>query len=357
MAAKKGASLEEAARSYFQKQGYFALRSVPFTFDGEDVTDIDVWLYGRQAASGRIRAIVDAKDKRSPKALERILWTKGLQSATKSDRAIIATTDSSPKVARFARANAASVITKSYLDKVSSSSKAEVDRITLEQFYDYIKLYKSQKSDGDWINQIEKSKEHLVTKTPFQAFNSSMSAIRFFCNRIETKTLYQDQAFRCALLCSAIACISLDAALEKISYETKDQQYNIITNGVVFGDEEDRNSRKQIKTLLDIVKATMENGGTLSYKIDSALEVEFGKIRSDIIAEYFINDTNSFALFGAARELEELAHSPIKNADLDMSLPTKGILAVFLDHLSIKRSIMLSRSFQMQSSQVELPLE
>ena len=105
MAGKKGAALEEIARAYFQRQGYFALRSVPYRFEGEDVTDIDVWLYGRQAASGRIRAVVDAKDKRSPKALERVLWTKGLQATTGSDRAIVVTTDNNPRVNRFAREN------------------------------------------------------------------------------------------------------------------------------------------------------------------------------------------------------------------------------------------------------------
>ena len=47
MAATKGAVLEELVRAYFARQGFFVLRSVPYRFDGEDVTDLDVWLYSR----------------------------------------------------------------------------------------------------------------------------------------------------------------------------------------------------------------------------------------------------------------------------------------------------------------------
>ena len=97
MAARKGADLEEFVRAYFARQGFFALRSVSLRFEDEEVTDIDVWSYGRQSASIRTRTLVDVKDKRSPKAFERILWARGMQLALGCDRAIVATTDSTQR--------------------------------------------------------------------------------------------------------------------------------------------------------------------------------------------------------------------------------------------------------------------
>src|SRR4051812_8673108 len=101
MAAGKGAQLEEVVRAYFAKQGFFAIRSLPLRFDGEDVTDIDVWVYARQSASVRVRVVVDVKNKKTPRALERILWTKGLQALTGADRSFVVTTDAGPHIVRF----------------------------------------------------------------------------------------------------------------------------------------------------------------------------------------------------------------------------------------------------------------
>src|SRR3546814_21157467 len=92
MAARKGANLEELVRAYLARQGFFALRSVSLRFEDEEVTDIDVWSYGRQSASIRTRTLIDVKGKRSPKAFERILWARGMQLAPGGARALVATT-------------------------------------------------------------------------------------------------------------------------------------------------------------------------------------------------------------------------------------------------------------------------
>jgi hypothetical protein len=74
----KGYQLEELLRAYFLRAGFFVVRGVPFQHAGDDLTDIDLWLYERPTGSSRRRQIVDAKSKTKPKAVERLLWTKGL---------------------------------------------------------------------------------------------------------------------------------------------------------------------------------------------------------------------------------------------------------------------------------------
>ena len=46
----KGYKMEELLRNYFLQAGYYVIRGVPFVYEGFDVTDIDVWLYGRASS-------------------------------------------------------------------------------------------------------------------------------------------------------------------------------------------------------------------------------------------------------------------------------------------------------------------
>jgi hypothetical protein len=66
----------------------------------------------RQSASVRTRTIVDVKDKRSPKAFERVLWARGMQLALGCDRAIVATTDRGAKIVRFAHQQKVGLLTR-----------------------------------------------------------------------------------------------------------------------------------------------------------------------------------------------------------------------------------------------------
>lgn len=339
MAAKKGAGLEEVARSYFQRQGYFALRSVPYRFDGEDVTDIDVWLYGRQAASGRVRVVVDAKDKRSPKSLERILWTKGIQATTGADRAIVVTTDSNPRVVRFARENRVSIVTKSFLETFAGSERGRDDRLSLEAFSDLVRQNKSQKEDDDWLGLVESTKASLLSNPGFPAFNQAMAAFRIFAHKIETRPLYREQALRCLFLVAGVACAALDMALERVLFDDERARASAIENGIVFGDVGDARTQRNIQNVLGLVAATMEHGRALAAQIQTALDQQFEQIRSDIISEYFAKDSHQFALFPTARELEEKAHMRLGGDLNSLTLEAKGVLGVFSDFCGVKRSL------------------
>ena len=77
----KGFEMEEQLRNYFMQSGYFVVRGVPFVYEGFDVTDIDLWLYSRESSLTRNITIVDVKNKKTPQAIERIFWAKGLAKA------------------------------------------------------------------------------------------------------------------------------------------------------------------------------------------------------------------------------------------------------------------------------------
>jgi hypothetical protein len=161
MALAKGAGLEEMARAYFARQGYVALRSVSIQFEGEEVTDVDVWLYGRQGGGVRTRALVDVKDKKSPKAFERVMWARGMQLALGCDRAVVTTTDTNPKVTRFAQQQKVALLTAAFLRRWSMEDVLQ-DRMSLEELVSNIQSYSGQKQDGDWIRQIASAKSAVL---------------------------------------------------------------------------------------------------------------------------------------------------------------------------------------------------
>ena len=94
----KGAVAEEALRAYFCSIGYFVVRSVPFVYKNYEITDVDLWLYVKATSLSAERICVDVKRKRTPQAMERVLWTRGLKDLLGVDRAIVVTTDNRPEI-------------------------------------------------------------------------------------------------------------------------------------------------------------------------------------------------------------------------------------------------------------------
>ena len=338
---RKGSSQEELVRAYFARQGFFALRGVSYRYENEEVTDIDVWLYGRQSPSVRTRAIVDVKRKRSPKAFERILWTRGMQLALKCDRAVVATTDDSDKVARYARLQGVVLLSNSFITLLRD--KLDIDeRLSLEQFIENIQKNRNHKQDGDWLRRISEVKSALVSLHGYPAFNKAISGFRFFSERIQTRSRYREQALRGAYLTAAVACVALDSAVEQIVYDKPERRYNAILNGVTYGDAGDMRSKKSIETVLEVVAEGMENGRVIARRAKDALDNMLRDTRADIIAEYFSREQNAGTLFVVAKELDDRAHSTDPSVIQDLSVGAKSVLGVYADFVRARRTDLLN---------------
>lgn len=333
---QKGASLEELVRAYFARQGFFALRGVSYRFEDEEVTDIDVWLYGRQTASVRTRTVVDVKDKRSPKAFERVLWTRGLQLALGADRAVVATTETSPKVMAFAQQQKVALLSKSFLERLSKSLDT-AGRLSAEQMTSYISEYSSHKQDGDWLKKLSEAKSAVVSLPGFPAFNKAISAFRFFAERVETRPQHRDQATRCAFLCAALACIALDSALERSLYDDAATKYQSIMTGVTYGDAGDSRVQSSISKVINVIAGGMENGRVIARQVADSFNDIFSQVRADIVAEYFVREQNSSVLFAVAKELDEWAFSLSNVTPMDLSKEARSVVGVFADFSGVRR--------------------
>lgn len=344
MVAPKGAGLEERVRAYFARQGYLAVRGVLIRFEEEEVTDVDVWLYGRQGAGARTRAIVDVKDKRSPRAFERILWARGMQLALGCDRAVVATTDTSPKVARFAQQQKVSLLPAESLRR-SQPDREVSDRLTTEEYIDNIQRYANYKQDGDWVRRIADAKSAVVSLPPFPAFNKAISSFRFFAERSASRSQHREQTLRGAFLCAALACIALDSALERLFFEEQQTRYRLLASGIMYGDAGDGRVQSSIDTVLTVIAKGVKNGQVIARQASEALESLFGDVRADMIAEFFSKEQNAGTLFSVARELEARAHMRRRADIVALSVEAKSVVGLFADFVEVKRPALLSSEF------------
>ena len=119
----KGSIAEEALRQYFLSLGFFVVRSIPFKYKSFDITDIDLLLYSRKNTISRERINVDIKCKKTPQAIERIFWTKGLQEVLGLDNCIVATTDKRPATREFGSLHNVLVLDGNFLTILLKESK------------------------------------------------------------------------------------------------------------------------------------------------------------------------------------------------------------------------------------------
>jgi hypothetical protein len=339
MTAGKGEGFEELVREYFARRGFFAIRSVRFQFEGDDVTDVDVWLYGKQPSGFRLHAIVDAKNKKSPKALERILWVKGMQAVTKSDRVFIATTDKNPKVVSFGERHGVIVLNKPFLE--ANVEVTDGARLSLEQFNEYLRKFDSIKSDGDWLGTLDRIKSATVSSSPFHAFNIAAAGFRFFGERVSTRPKFEDQARRCAVFSVALACISLDSALERLQFADTGARRRAIRTGIAFGDSGDGQTLKNLNTVLSVIGDHIEGGKAVSARVRSFFDALPDRSRAEIVAEHFAQDGVAQKLFSVSRELERWAFRGPAFAN-ELTIDAKATLGVFADFMKVDRRDFLS---------------
>lgn len=102
--------MEELLRNYFLNLGYYVIRGVKYKYEGFDITDVDLYLYGRSSSLTRERINVDIKNKKTPQAFERILWVNGLKELLKFDSCIVATTDQRSVINAFGHLHNLSLI-------------------------------------------------------------------------------------------------------------------------------------------------------------------------------------------------------------------------------------------------------
>ncbi len=338
---KKGEHMEELLRSYFIKAGYYVVRGVPFDYKSFDVTDIDLWVYGRASSVSREITIVDIKNKKTPQAIERIFWIKGLQFAVGATNAIVATTDYRVEVKDFGREQGIVVLDGSFMSKLSRSESVLSNRITEEELLGMINEYELAKLDGDWKGRLVDCKKQLLKGLSFDSCNLWLKHGRFFANQHLFKSSHNEITLRILyIVCSYIA-IAIDYMYKEMSFMDEQEKESILNSGFKYGDRGIKGKNEIINASMSLVEQYAENGTSISNQVKQNIDLAFDSIPSDILSKFFSMGDVGKNIFQAARELERLGMAKDFTHHSKSSIEVRALIGCLIDYWGLDRTMFM----------------
>ncbi|ABM32493.1 hypothetical protein QRO11_07360 [Paracidovorax citrulli] len=334
---KKGPSMEEALRTYFSQAGYFVVRGVPFKYMGQDVTDIDAWIYSRSSPVSREIAIVDIKNKKTPQAIERIFWTLGLQKTIGADRAIVATSDKRPEVKEFGKRLNILVLDGNFLSKLEQKKRWD-ERISDEEFFSLLSVNTFGKLDGDWRGRISYCKSLLSRGLSFDICNDLLSQGRYFAEIAITRREHSSTALRCLYFICALVCICIDYLMRGIAFEESNERAALLDEGFRYGSRGKEGFDSTVNLSMGLITEYAAGGKALAGQIKFKIQGSLNQIPASALGEFFARRDVFGGLFGVAKELEELAMYRLFRDHAVASSLSKSVIGCLLDYWSIDRT-------------------
>jgi len=334
----KGPKMEELLRSYFLKAGYYVVRGVPFVYEGFDVTDIDLWLYSRTSSVSREVALVDAKNKKTPQAIERIFWVQGLRIATKATNAIVATTEKRQEVKDFGRELGVLVLDGNFLGKLAKSEDPNATRLSDEEFFSQINDYSLSKLDGDWRGRMVLSKSLLAKSLSFDSCNEWLGQGKFFAEQSITKGSPRETALRCLYLVCSFIIIAIDYSMKELSFHEQSERSELIKDGFTYGSRGSSGLRKVLNVAMALVEEHANDGPAISRQVRTSVEKQLAQLNTSILGDFFSKNDVARTLFSVAREFEQLAMTREFKPHSTASIELRSTLFCLLDYWHIDRA-------------------
>ncbi len=345
----KGSNFEERLRSYFDQAGFFAVRGIPFRFEDEDVSDVDVWLYERPTAIARRRTLVDAKNRLRPKAVERILWLKGFQEGLKIESAVVATTDRRSSIRRFASSVGLSVLDGEAIERLDTTERLNNgERLSAEEFGGLLIDADKARRSKEWRTKFELCKSGLIVNLGFLSANQNIESARFYWDHAVISTdQTKETGLRAFLVLLSFAAISLDYAMKDFSFRSFEERNEALRLGLRFGEGAASPTLDSVRIALNLVRQYAENGNAVARQIETRFKEAASQLPVEIIAEHVAKIAPTDTLFRVAKELDRAGYAR-KLVDYDsLSVDAKSFLGVILDYLGITRKDL---AFQLQSA-------
>jgi hypothetical protein len=338
----KGHQLEELLRAYFLRAGFFAVRSVPFQHAGDDLTDIDLWLYERPTGSSRRRQIVDAKSRTKPKAVERLLWTKGLVQLLDVDGAYVATTDARPMLRGISKKLGIAVLDGSDIRRISASEKVIYpDRISEEEFIFKITSVDKARRTKDFQLQYHDIKLSLIDNFGAGTINRALDSFAFLCSAAVTahpNTGAAEIALRLSYFAGAVVALAVDYIGSEVSFRTSDERRAALINAIRFGDIDEAPALERMRLAIALLEKYSASGDATGRAIEAAVKKDLKNIPAEIIAEHVVKSTKPEDLFQIAKRLERLSFSQVVTPFDALGIEDKAFIATLLDYSGVDRS-------------------
>jgi hypothetical protein len=341
----KGYLLEELLRRYFIKSGYYTVRGVPFVYDGFEVTDIDIWLYDRPSSVSRHRIIVDCKNRNTPKAVERIFWTKGLQDVLAVDQAIVATTDKRPTATAFGREHNVLILDGTFLGRLQKSSEGFEERLTEEQFVELLAAYRPTKEGGDWKGRIRASKRPLIAGLGYNAINLWLSEAKYFAEQAQIIAIHREIACRVLYLLMSYIAIAFDFVMKDLSFSESAGKLSALNDGLRHGSQGAAGTKHILGLTMGLIEQFAPEQRAIIPGIRERFNRDLDALPTKVLAEYFAKAGVAQELFTVAKDLEAAAYATVFVPPDGLTVSAKGIMGVAFDFWGLDRKKLFQQGF------------
>ena len=334
----KGFQAEENLRMYFLQNGYYVARGIPFKYKGFDITDIDLWIYHRTSSVSREISIIDIKNKKTPQAIERIFWVKGLQLAVGATNALVATTDKRIDVKDFGKKLDVFVLDGNFLNKIHKFETHQEFRLSDEEILKMIDSYSLSKLDGNWKVKFLEAKSLLVLGLNFDNLNKLIEIARFFAEQVLGKPSQKEIALRIFYIICSFIGINIDYIQKDLAFlEDKTNRFNAFKNGFRYGNKGEEEIKKIIDMSLSFVEQFSVDGKSSVNQARYNIDKQFQSMRTDILAEYFSNHEILKDIFNVSIKFEYYGMNRILEYPHSATIEIKSFIGVLLDYFELDR--------------------
>lgn len=333
----KGGVAEEALRSYFNSIGYYAVRGVPFEYSGYTLTDIDLFLYLKESSISRTRSNVDIKRKRTPQAMERIFWTKGLQEVLGLDSCVVSTTDKRFETVQFGRAHDVVVLDGHFMQRVLSYGPEKDGRIAEEEFIKSIDTRSVARPNTKLKIEYEESKKLLLTEMNFNGCNRLLDKIDLVLQEYQAVGRSSEPAVRLFYAFVSYFLVSLDYVSKSFAYRSVDERKLEMSEGFKYGESGKSRVEEISKIAVSLVEQSTAGDLFIKGGLTDEIERQMNDYPAEILVEHFAKSENQKSMFEDARYFEKMAYSKNLTLPTELESHQKGIVAVICDFLRIDR--------------------
>lgn len=348
---KKGFETEEIVRSYFLGAGFFVVRGVKLRHGGDELTDIDLWLYERSATLARRRIIIDIKDNAQPKAAERLFFVKGLAELIQVEATGIATSDTRRSLRELARKHNVLWIDNADLQRLKSSQRLTVSsRLSDEDLGELIAKVDTSRSSKNVRDTFASVKSAVADRFGPSCANTAIDGAQYFakmCVEAHPGSLPAQIFTRLTYFSAAIAAAALDFTSGESALRPHHDRLANLTDAIRFGDDP-KGTIEKLRWAEAAIRDYAPNGPGLAEIIHTRFNDALKSVPAESLAEIVVKMTNSERLFNAARDLEQAAFLTDCPSFDDLPIDAKSFLGAVLDFIAINR-VVFSQSWKLDN--------
>jgi hypothetical protein len=335
----KGGVAEEALRQYFRSLGFFVVRGAKFKFREYEITDIDLWLYLNKTTITRERINVDIKNRRTPQAIERIFWTKGLQEVLGFEGCIVATNDRRPATRDFGSLHGVMVLDGNFMSRILGAYDKPKDFIEEETLVSILNTPCIVDTRTTWTQMYMESKMDILVNLNFNGFNKLM-------NRAQTAleayiVTYAEPTLRFLYTAIAFMLLSLDFKNKELSFLEKEYRKKSLIEGFLYGEAGKQRADEILEAAISLASHVRNRDLFTQTDLRAEIERQLSSYPAEDLAIYFAKPEVMKSLFDLAKQFYALVFFENIPAPKDLDSNLRAIIGLLADHYKLDRNKIL----------------